>query len=763
MKVLVLSHGFQPEYEAGFCNGLAAQGHAVTLLASDGTLFERLDPRIDAPNLRGSQDPARPRAAKALNLLRYLGAYLGRVAARRHAVVHNAGLFATGNTLLSLAEAAWIRVFARRYVHTVHNLLPHDRDTPGQRRLHRWLYRLPHTLVVHTPRTRQRLVDDFGIAPGRIVVMEHGIDRFPPLEPARRDALRAALGLAPHEKLVLLFGNVGWYKGPDIAIDAMAAQPAGTRLLIAGRCRHADIRQALQQRIAASPAAITWWDRYIGDDEVGAVFQAADVLAMPYRRIEQSGVLFMALSTGLPVVASDVGAFADYVPRHAGAVVPPEDPAAFAQALAATAPLPWAQRSALADAARRWDWRRTVRALDAAYAPPPWIAVMDLAVTRTSPAGSCVLAQVNGLADTHAITVFADRFEREHDGIRFVRVPLPQRPGFLKYLVFHLLAPGALRRESRRRGRPPSLVQATQGQYLGADICYPHFCHRAYLAEHWPQQPTRGLRRVLRWCSYRYNAFSEARAFRQARLVVAPSAGLVRELVRTYPFLEGRTRQVPNPVDVERFRRPPGFDRAAARREAGVPEGVPLLCFVALGDFERKGLGLVLDAMAAATTPDLHLVVVGGNAGETTLFAQRAAQAGVAARCRFAGFQRDVRPFLWMSDLFVFPSVYEIFSLVLIQAPAAGLPVVATALHGFEEYALHGENAWVVARRADAIAQAIDAAFADPAARERIAAAAEAVAQQYSRERFVQRWQSIYAGLLAGPAAEVEDHDPVRT
>lgn len=360
MKVLVLSHGFQPEYEAGFCNGLAAQGLDVTLVGSNLTLADRLDPRIELLNLRGSQDPARPALAKALNLLRYLARTLALVARRRHDVVHEAGHFPSAAVGPWVAWGLLMRVLARRHVYTVHNLLPHDRDTPALRRTLARLYALPHALVVHTPRMRDALVAQFGVDAPRVTVMEHGIDRFPPPAAPRQGEGRSAL----------LFGNLAPYKGADLAIDALAAAPADWRLVIAGRCTSAALRGDLQRRIAASPARerITWIDRYIGDDELRTLLEQADVLLLPYRRIDQSGVLFMALAAGLPVIAADVGSFADYVRAHAGEVVPPQDAPALAAALGRAGRITPAARAALAARARRLDWRETTHVLPPLYA-----------------------------------------------------------------------------------------------------------------------------------------------------------------------------------------------------------------------------------------------------------------------------------------------------------------------------------------------------------------------------------------------------------
>lgn len=375
----------------------------------------------------------------------------------------------------------------------------------------------------------------------------------------------------------------------------------------------------------------------------------------------------------------------------------------------------------------------------------PWIAVMDLNVTRNSPAGSCVLAEVMGLADEYDITVFSDAFDNDRpDRVRWVRVPLPRRPGVLRYVVFHLMAPSALRQHAQERGQPPLLVQATQGQYVGADICYAHFCHQAYLRDRWQEQTATGWLRLLRWLGYRYNALFEERAFRKTRLVVTPSRGLAREIEQTYPFLQGRVLAVPNPIDVTAFARPASFDRLEQRRALGLDEQQPTLCFAALGDFSRKGLALVLQAMAQLPAGVPNLIVVGGRPGEMADFQRQSQALGLAGRVAFTGFQKDIRPYFWASDLFVFPSLYETFALVVMQAMAAGMPAVTTRLHGVEEYAVDGENAWIVERNVDAIRDALARALADPARLAQAAKSACRSAVAYDTPTFVGRWRNIF-------------------
>lgn len=378
------------------------------------------------------------------------------------------------------------------------------------------------------------------------------------------------------------------------------------------------------------------------------------------------------------------------------------------------------------------------------------LVVFDLAVAADSPAGSCVRAEVLGLAPEFDITVLSNRCDvHDHANVRWLRVPLPERPLVLRYAAFRLLAPLVLRWH-RRRGLPaPDWVQGSQGQYERADIAYAHFCHRAYLAGPWRASPVRGLRRGLRWLNHRFNAFCDARTFRRARLIVVPSQGLARELVATYPHTAGRVALLPNPVDLAHYGRPDGPDRAELRQRLNLPLDATLFCFVALGDFDRKGLDLLLPALASLGAK-AHLVVVGGRPGEIASWVARAGEFGVASQVHFVGLQADVRPYLWASDAYAFPSAYEIFSLAILQAAAAGLPVIVSrGLYGAEEFVIDGENGWLVERSAEAIAAALREACADPARRAAMGARARGAVQRYSREAFVQRWRELFVRLRA--------------
>ena len=88
--------------------------------------------------------------------------------------------------------------------------------------------------------------------------------------------------------------------------------------------------------IATSPHAdrITFVNEYVPDEVVGAAFAHADVVVLPYRRSSSSGILHVAMSWGLPIVATSVGGLPEAATGYAGAVfVPPDDHAMLREGL----------------------------------------------------------------------------------------------------------------------------------------------------------------------------------------------------------------------------------------------------------------------------------------------------------------------------------------------------------------------------------------------------------------------------------------------
>jgi len=173
---------------------------------------------------------------------------------------------------------------------------------------------------------------------------------------------------------ILLFGSLQRYKGLDILLDAIEATRMSFELVVAGRCIDPSLRAELTARIAAHPKSgvIDWQEGYVEEQDVPALFIEADMLVLPYRRIDQSGVLFQAYRFGLPVVATKVGSFEDYVGPERGEICEPDDAASLRTAMERlSARLASIDRRQLAGSADDLAWAQVVRVLLPVYGLAP--------------------------------------------------------------------------------------------------------------------------------------------------------------------------------------------------------------------------------------------------------------------------------------------------------------------------------------------------------------------------------------------------------
>jgi glycosyltransferase involved in cell wall biosynthesis len=375
------------------------------------------------------------------------------------------------------------------------------------------------------------------------------------------------------------------------------------------------------------------------------------------------------------------------------------------------------------------------------------IAVFDYKIIPNNPIGSCHLRLLRQLAEEHEFTVFAVEFQNPAPNrIRWVRVPVPTRPLALLFVAYHVVAPLLYLADRVRRKTPFHLVQMVESNLLFGDVSYSHFCHTAFLKNHWPQTGGSGLRKILRWIDHQLHAWLEKTTFRRVKDILVPSRGLGRELAQQFPFAASKIEVIPNAVDVSLLQEPADFDRIEFRRKLGFEPSDCVFVFAALGQFERKGLPLLLEALAQLKNPEAKLLVVGGEADLIATYQHRVERMNLHAQVVFTGMQTDVKPYLWAADAFAFPSTYETFSLVSYEAAAAGLPVLAPRLNGIEDLIQDGENGILLVRTVEGVRAGI-AKFLQlsSAARAAMGEQARRAAQNYDELRFAERWRSFYA------------------
>jgi glycosyltransferase involved in cell wall biosynthesis len=318
---------YTPPYDHALCSALAAEGAEVELYTSrfahgavapaDGyerhELFYRLAARVAHFRVRR----AVKLAEHVPDMLRY------RRAAASADVVHFQWLAVQhldGHLLPANRTAEGTR---RPLVLTAHDVLPRE-PRPGQLAAQRRLYERFDAVVVHSEHGRRRLTDELDVSEQRVHVIPHGV--FDHLA-ADSTADTAALPSQTDKPVVLCFGLMRPYKGIDVLLDAWRGIE-DAELWIVGAPR-----MDISALSAAVPPGVRFVPRFVADDELPAYFRRADLVVLPYREIDQSGVLFTALAFAKPLLLSDVGGFPEIAATGAARTFPVGDARALHDAL----------------------------------------------------------------------------------------------------------------------------------------------------------------------------------------------------------------------------------------------------------------------------------------------------------------------------------------------------------------------------------------------------------------------------------------------
>lgn len=274
----------------------------------------------------GASEPRRTKLRKLL------GAYASfwRVVASEHrwSVVHVQFFkFAWIEAPLLLALRA---MFGARIVFTAHNALPHVRKA-WHACFYRWWYGQIDVLHVLSANVEREIRQSLGAKPRQVARIEHGSyrglwRRFG--GNLSREQARTALGLADGGFVILQYGLFREYKGLDTLIRAFCALPRDmdARLLLAGGGYPHEIESwRAIARDAGCLDRVRWLDRFVSDEELTNCLQAADLAVFPYRHISQSGALILAMTFGVPCVASDIPGFREALPEYEDCFFPRND------------------------------------------------------------------------------------------------------------------------------------------------------------------------------------------------------------------------------------------------------------------------------------------------------------------------------------------------------------------------------------------------------------------------------------------------------
>jgi glycosyltransferase involved in cell wall biosynthesis len=235
-------------------------------------------------------------------------------------------------------------------------------------------------------------------------------------------------------------------------------------------------------------------------------------------------------------------------------------------------------------------------------------------------------------------------------------------------------------------------------------------------------------------------AYGAPRAFQQ---IICPSKHGRRAQI-SLGIPAGLVRTIYNSVDVKRFS---SGQASLARKALGLGPDIPLVVFSSRLESQKRPFdALHAFQRVAATDRAPHLVFVGRGALEPAL---RAAvqSSGLADRVHFTGFQTNIPDWLAAATVWYLPTESENFSLAILEALAAGCPILSTSCQGNDEVLENGRNALTTAvGDVEAQASALKHLLQEPALRQSLRAAAQESVRRYALNTMVDEYSRAYAG-----------------
>lgn len=326
---------------------------------------------------------------------------------------------------------------------------------------------------------------------------------------------------------------------------------------------------------------------------------------------------------------------------------------------------------------------------------------------------------------------------------RWIRIRAPRRPFPLKFVWFFFSAGRALQRSQFDLVHTVGAIVPNR-----VDLATIHFCHAGFRAAQtkcdtapvpWSRRLNTRLARLVAISAERW-------AYRPDRLRAtgAVSSGVQKELILHYPGIPSHL--TPNGVDAARFR-PDAQGRADVRLRQVISPETCLALFVG-GDWGRKGLNLAIEGLAKARAKgaDIHLWVIGR--GDQDRFSALAQNLGVDAATTFLGTQTDMERYYNAADVFLFPSAYEAFPLVCLEAAACGLPLIIPPISGADVLVGDDEAGILIERSAGSIATALGTLSRDGRLRLSLGAQARSRACRFTWHAAAEATVAIYRELL---------------
>ncbi|MFH0994707.1 MAG: glycosyltransferase family 4 protein [Pseudomonadota bacterium] len=345
------------------------------------------------------------------------------------------------------------------------------------------------------------------------------------------------------------------------------------------------------------------------------------------------------------------------------------------------------------------------------------------------------------LAAMFDIHVFARKWDSGPSLVTFHKVPMIHFPRWLQPISFAGFA------QRKISNMAFDLVHSHERIFRMDLMTFHGIPHQTWIHD-MRQKPLSGFDRATCW--------AEKKGIENPALkMILPVSTLVkRELSKHYAISEDRVSVVHPGVSIERFSCLNARScRERIRARHGLSASDVVICFVGM-NFEIKRLDLTLQGIAGMKRDGLFsplpkLLIVGK--GDSGPYLKMAKDLGISDQVVFVGVTDEVEAYYLASDLFVMPSRMDTFGLVVLEAMAAGLPVVISSNVGAADLVTHGHSGFILPENPSARDMAASLIrLMDPELRRSMGEAARRVAENHDWDKVANNMAQIYRTLIAG-------------
>lgn len=325
MKItMIVGGGGDTYYELGLTHGLINNGIFVDLIGSDSMKGYQIveNKNVKFLNLRGDQNPNVSVVNKIFRVLKYYLRLLKYSFLADTKIFHIQwiGKFVYFERILL---TLYYKILGKKLVFTAHNINARQRDE-NDNFLNiislKYLYKVVDRIIVHTDKMKVQLIEEYNISKDKIDVVQYGINNMAKNTDLTNSKARKILGIDNETKLILFFGIITPYKGLEYLIyslNILKKQFTNINLIIAGKvdvsCKNYwdNVQELIRENNLQD--YITIKNEFIPDEDIEIYFKAADALILPYKYIYQSGILFLGLTFGIPIIATNVGSLNEFI------------------------------------------------------------------------------------------------------------------------------------------------------------------------------------------------------------------------------------------------------------------------------------------------------------------------------------------------------------------------------------------------------------------------------------------------------------------